>query len=314
MSECIAVIREFWKIWSQPHRLAAFRVLIKASLLLGALSELGWQLDRHYFSRRFPQLPISLAWSMLTVIFLVTVTQMGCSILLKVWDARRTRSSAAIRHQITALIAAYLADGTSYAEINRAAADSPQHFEACIAMALLRLRGSRLRCLRELPEVIGLRDKWIAGSRVGDEIQRRQAIELLSLLHDPAAVPALENALGDSSAGVVASAVRGLLQVTSYGKRGELLRSLQDRPLLVRVLTASEAADGEAPEMEVDLLPFARQAESADAWRASCSSLAALGASGRELLRTMSAQGEMGDAPAEALGAVLVALARGGTA
>ncbi len=314
MSECIAIIREFWKTWSQPHRRAALRVLIKASVLLGALSELGWQLNRHYFSHRLSQLPISLAWSMLTVIFLVTLTQMGCSILLKVWDARRTRSSAAARQQITALIADYLADGTNYAQINRAAADSPQHFEACVAMALLRLRGSRLRRLLELPEVIDLRDKWIAGSRAGDEIQRRQAIEQLSLLRDSAAVSALENALEDSSAGVVASAVRGLLQTSSYGKRGELLRSLQDRPLLVRVLTASEAADVEAPEMEEDVLPFARESETADAWRASCSSLAALGASGCELLRTMSAKGEMGDAPAEALGAVLVALARGGTA
>jgi hypothetical protein len=141
------------------------------------------------------------------------------------------------------------------------------------------------------------------------------------MLRDPAAIPALEKALEDSAAAVVVSAVRGLLLEPAYEKRVELLRSLEDRPLLVRVLTAREAGFSEAPAMEVEALrllsvtgDFTEEATCADARRAACSSLAALGDSGLDLLRRMSAAGEMGDAPAEALGAVLVALARGGSA
>ena len=321
----ILVVRQFWKTWSQPHRRAALWVAVKAATLMGALTELGWQLDRHFFSRAFPQLPISLAWSMLTVIFIVTGAQTVCSVALKIWDAKRARLAEAASHRLTTLIAGYLADGTPYGDVKKAAADSPKYFEACVAMTLLRLRGAKLQRLRQLPEAVRLRDKWMAESRKGDESKRRQALEQLGMLRDPAAIPSLENALEDSSAGVVVSAVRGLLLLPAYEKRLDLLRSLQDRPLLVRVLTAREAGFSEAPSIEVEALrlmelsasvtgDFTEEAASADARRAACSSLAALGDSGRDLLRRMSAAGEMGDAPAEALGDLLVAMARGGSA
>ena len=57
---------------------------------------------------------------------------------------------------------------------------------------------------------------------------------------------------------------------------------------------------------------FARVAENAETARASCAALAALGPMGRDLLHLMSALGEAGEAPAEALGEALAASAKGG--
>jgi len=325
-------VREFLRSCFEPHRRAALIALIKASALLGALSELGWLLNAHYFSRRFPQLPISLAWSMLSVIFLVMFTQVCGSLALKLRGARSIRLRAAAKQRFIALLAGYVAGGHPYGEIKSAAKDSPEEFESSVAAMLLGLRGSALRQLCDLPEVIELRLRWIERSRTGDDRERRYSVERLSLLHDPTLIPVLENALQDPVSGIVASAARGLLQMPSYPGREELLRSLPGRPYLVRVLTACESP-GDAPEFVVadaalDILHLlqaigVRTGEAdhrnplvrpVDMLRASCSALAALGADGRKRLQLMSAQGHGGEAPAEALGEVLAAAARGGMA
>jgi hypothetical protein len=320
----IARSRDFFKRCLEPHRRGALVALIKASLLIGVLSELGWLLNTRYFSRRFAQLPISLAWSMLSVIFLVTVTEVYGSLLLKLRSARVSRVREAASLRLTALVTAYISGEKEPEEIELAGRDSRKDLENCIATALLRLRGSALRRLCELPAVSKLRDKWIAQSRRGDAGQRRYAVEQMALLRDPATVPALEKALEDTVGAVEAAAVRGLLQLPSYQKRDELLQSLAGRSYLVRVLTACESADEASGvrerELEVgSLLALARAvgpveelAKEEAAARANCLALAAQGAVGLDSLRRMSAAGEAGDAPAEALGASLAAAARGG--
>jgi hypothetical protein len=367
--------RDFVKRWWQPQRRAAFVALIKASALLGALSELGWLLNTHYFSRRFPQLPISLAWSMLSMIFLITWMQVGCSVALKLKSGRSKRLSAEVNRRLTASLAGYVSGENRHEELKRAAVDSPHEFESSVAVVLLGLRGSALQRLCDLPEVIELRRKWIEKSRTGDDEGRRHALEQLGLLRDAALIPTLEHALEDSVAGVVASAVRGLLQMGSYRGRDELIRSLPNRSYLVRVLTACETPDDvarvgasaatadiaalaracghEGGGADLRPIPIAhdgdytqtrptkrqmrtaamevaahlrvaraipsielrpREYESADAVREGCSALAALGPRGHDLLRLMSAEGEAGEAPAEALGESLAAVARGGRA
>jgi hypothetical protein len=339
----IAQARDLMKRCFEPHRRGAFAVLIKASLLIGALSELGWLLDTRYFSRRFEQFPISLAWSMLSMIFLVTVTEVYGSLLLKLRSARLNRLSAEASLRLTAVVARYVSGESGPEEIGLAAKNSRKDLEKCIATALLQLRGSALRRMCELPVVAGLRDKWIAQSRRGDALQRRYAVEQMALLRDPSTIPALEKALQDRVEAVEAAAVRGLLQLPSYQKRDELLLSLAWRSYLVRVLTACESSDDASglalehlsmpmpgvPERELhpavdvrSLLALARaigsvaeleqEKENAGAARASCLALAAQGAAGVDSLRRMSAAGEAGDAPAEALGALLAAAARGG--
>jgi hypothetical protein len=218
------------------------------------------------------------------------------SIVVKVSTARRRRKSAEAVGRITDLLTAYISGEDCLDRIERAAENSPKDFESCIAMALLGLRGSALRRLRELPEVRGIREAWMIQSRRGDESSRRYAVEQLALLGDESVIPALEIALEDPVAAVVAAAVRGLMEMPSYGKREELLRSLPKRPHLVRVLTAR----GHAP----------RALQSPE--RESCSALAALGSTGRDLLMLMSAVGQAGDAPAEAISESLVEVARGG--
>ncbi len=297
--------------WFQPHRRAALLALVKASLLLGTLSELGWQLNEHYFSRFFPQFPISIAWSMLSMIFFTTWAQVSWSIALKLRSERGRRLSAAAQQRLTALLAEHISGENLRDEIKKASKESPGDFEACVVAALLGLRGAALRRLCELPEVAKLRTKWITRSRAGDEEQRRRAVEQMALLRDPAVIAALEAALRDPVAGVVAAAVRGLLRMPFYNKREQLIRSLGSRPFLVRVLTAREAAEENA--VAPAIFEAEGESESADVERARCSALAALGSTGHDLLRLMAALGEAGDAPAEALGQSLAAAARGGT-
>src|ERR1700722_238836 len=320
----IAQARDFIKRCFEPHRRGALVALIKASLMIGVLSELGWLLDTRYFSRRFAQLPISLAWSMLSMIFLVTVIEVYGSVILKLRSTRRSRLSEAASQRLTALVTAYISGEKEPEEIELAGRDSRKDLEKCIATALLQLRGSALRRLCELPAVAELRDKWMAQSRKGDAEQRRYAVEQMALLRDSVTIPALEKALGDPVRAVEAAAVRGLLQLPGYGKREELVQSVAGRSYLVRVLTACESADeaSGAREREVEggsLLALARAvgpgeelAKEEAAARASCLALAAQGATGLDSLRRMSAAGEAGDAPAEALGASLAAAARGG--
>jgi hypothetical protein len=203
------------------------------------------------------------------------------------------------------------------------AAEAPKHFEECLSLALLGARGSALLRLRELPTLTKLRESWIAKSQTGDSGERRYALDHLGMLQDPRSICAMEASLENANLGVQAAAVRGLLSMPSYGHRERLLRSLATRPFLVRVL-AGECFDDEAPsahrvvilapdrterEMRavveiVTRLGFAESNEFADAARA-------LGASGRDLLRILSAAGDAGEAPAEAFSILLTSLAKG---
>jgi HEAT repeat protein len=229
------------------------------------------------------------------------------------------------------LLTRYISGENVHQELERAAKESRKDLEQCIATALLRLRGTALERLRELPAVIELRNRWIARSRKGDDAERRYAVEQIGVVGDPAAIPALEKALQDPVGAVQAAAIRGLLNLRAYGKRDELIHSLPQRTYLVQVLTACESAatksrsvmpglrqlpvQGACPVDVESLLGLARAigaAESAEAARANCLVLAARGTVGLDSLRSLSAAGKAGDAPAEAYGASLAAAARGG--
>jgi len=279
---------------------AALVALAKAAALLGALSEVGWLLQTHYFSRYFPQLPISLAWSLLSMIFFIVVAQLTVSVGWKVTGARRQKQRAAATARTTELLTVYLAGADCHQSIEQAAGNSPRAFETCVAGALLRLRGSALNRLCDLPDVMELRDRWIASARSGGEGERRSAVEQLSLMNDPAAISALEAALDDPAATVAASAVRGLLRMPDYAGRDALVQSLPQRPYLVRVLTACENRT------------MQERAQPENRVRAALLELAARGPRGRSALRRMSAAGVAGDAPAEALSAELASAVRGG--
>jgi hypothetical protein len=223
------------------------------------------------------------------------------SVGLKVVGARRQKLRAAATARTSELMTAYLAGADCHRSLEQAAGNSPRAFETCVAGALLRLRGSALNRLCDLPDVMDLRDRWIASAQSGSEDERRSAVEQLSLLADPAAISALEKALEDPAAPVAASAVRGLLRMPDYGGRDALVQSLPGRPFLVRVLTACENRTVE------------ERARPDNRVRAAFSELAARGPKGRSALRRMSAAGVAGDAPAEALSAELASTARGGT-
>jgi hypothetical protein len=223
------------------------------------------------------------------------------SVGLKVTGARRAKLRAAATARTTELLTAYLAGADCHLSIEQAAGNSPRAFETCVAGALLRLRGSARNRLCDLPDVMDLRDRWITSAQSGSEAERRIAVERLSLLGDPAAISALEEALDDPAAPVAASAVRGLLRMPDYGGRDTLLQSLPHRPFLVRVLTACENRT------------LNERAHSTNRVRAALSELAARGPKGRSALRRMSAAGVAGDGPAEALSAELASTARGGT-
>ncbi|HTB15027.1 MAG TPA: hypothetical protein VK752_25825 [Bryobacteraceae bacterium] len=304
-------------------RRAALLALMKATALLGAVSGFTWVLHAYYFSRRFLELPLSLAWSLLTMVFVLMVGQAGLSAILKLRGARRRRSSSEITERLTVVLAEYMSGRTPRQQVTACAAEAPKHFEACLSLALLGARGSALLRLRELPTLTTLRENWIAKSRIGDAGERRYALDHLGMLQDPASISALEASLEDANPGVVAAAVRGLLSMPSYGHRERLLRSLGTRPFLVRVL-AGECFDDAAPsarrvvilapdrterEMRaaveiVTRLGFARSNDFADA-------APTLGATGRDLLRILSAAGDAGEAPAEALSSLLTSLAKG---
>ncbi len=252
---------------------------------------------------------------MLTVIFFTTWAQVIVSVALKIRGQRRSVHAAETNRRLAELLAAFIAGERVQEQIERAAKDSPRYFESRVSAALLGLRGSSLRRLRELPDVLALRGKWIRKSRSGDAEQRRSAVEQMALLRDPFVIPALENALQDSEAAVVACAARGLLQMDSYARREALLQSLPNRPYLVRVLTACESATlppmPAPPRLDPCVEKLLVEYESPIVARADCSALAALGSHGRDLLRLMAALGHAGDAPAEALGESLVAMAKG---
>src|SRR5262249_50965635 len=134
----------------------------------------------------------------------------------------------------------------------------------------------------------------------------------------------------------VAAAMRGLLRMPNYDQRERLVRSLPLQPLLVRVLTAGDADEPISEPLLPAPVPATAQIASTIALRhqelkiraqaveeamrlrrgvearMTCSVLAASGEEGRDLLRLMAAVGAAGDAPAEALGGVLAAAAKGG--
>ena len=91
------------------------------------------------------------------------------------------------------------------------------------------------------------------------------------------------------------------------------MAALRHRELRMREAAAEVAARLQFRQAIPSIAQCARESANLDTVRASCSALAALGARGRHLLERMSAAGEAGDAPAEALGESLAASARGGS-
>jgi hypothetical protein len=319
------------KGWFVPHRRAAIFALLKAAVLLGALWEYVWLWHTNYYSKRYPELPLSLAWAMLTAIAGITAAQAGCSSWLKVRSSRRRQASATARERLTELLTGYISGADIQDRINEAARDSPQDFEDCVTSALIGTRGAALERIKTLAAVTCLRDTWIKKTRRGNDLQRRYAVERLSLLRDSSTAMALEVAVEeDPSAGVVAAAIRGLLTIPDYAGRERLLESLPRRPYLVRVLTAGETPDSLARsiaastnvERRIPALNLTRRQRqvnlrstairSPDKVQATCATLATLGGAGRGLLHLMAALGQAGDAPAEALGELLTAGAKGG--
>ena len=337
-----AVFNGWVQSWSNPQRRSALYALLKTSILIAALWEHVWLWHTKFYSRLHPELPLSIAWSLLTVIAGITFAQIGCSGVLKARSARLRKHHAEISRRLTEMLAEFIAKGDFEDELIRFARHSTSTFEDCITSALLNTRGAAHARLCELPAMSILRDRWIDRLHRRDERDRRYAVEHLALLRDPQAIMALEFCLEDKCEGVVASAIRGLLQMPHYAEREKLLRSLPARPYLVRVLTAGESSQQESDERVFALTPqppqtitipdrrsilLLRQQElqlralavedamklrRKDTTRVSCSVLAASGAKGRGLLRFMAAAGDAGDEPAEALGGALAAAARGG--
>jgi HEAT repeats len=96
--------------------------------------------------------------------------------------------------------------------------------------------------------------------------------------------------------------------------RGVVLAALRHHQLKMRSAAVEVAAKLRLSRAIPGIAEYARQADTNTDARASCAALAELGSAGRDLLRQMSAAGEAGDAPAEALGAMMAASVRGGGA
>ena len=338
------VVANSWLLsWRQPQRRAAFYALGKSILVIGALWEYVWLWHTKYYSKHYVEVPLSIAWSLLTVIAGVTFALIGCSAVLKARSTRLRKQHAETSRRLTEMLAEFIAKGDFEDELIRYAHHSTSTFEECITNALLSTRGAAHERICELPAMAILRDRWIDSLHKRDERDRRYAVEHLALLRDPQATMALEYSLDDQSQGVVAAAIRGLLRMPGYTEREHLIRSLPNRPYLVRILTAGESPEEAPKEMEMAMTcgpqrePVAaqdrretlalRQRElqlraqaveeaiklrRAHTPRVSCSVLAASGAKGRGALGSMAASGDHGDAPAEALGGMLAATARGG--
>lgn len=333
------------RLWRRihPQRRAVFFALGKTILLIAALWEYVWLWHTKFYSKQYPELPLSLAWSLLTVIGGIIFGQIGCSAMLKARGLRLRKLHAELSRRMTEMLAEYIAKGDFEDEIARYANHSTAVFEECITSALLNTRGAAHQRLCELPAMAILRDRWIDQLHKRGERDRRHSVEHLALLCDPQAIMALEYSLEDRSDGVAAAAIRGLLRMPNYTGRQALVRTLPHRSLLIRVLTAGDAMEeapgrrdhaftlGLSPQPAADLhkplllrqreLQLRAQAmeeairlRRANSPRVSCSMLAASGAKGRGLLNGLAAAGESGDAPAEALGGVLAAAARGGRA
>lgn len=337
-----AVINGWMLSWENPQRRSALYALLKTTVLIGALWEYVWLWHTKFYSRQYPEVALSIAWSLLTVIAGITFAQIGCSAVLKFRSMRLRQSHAEIGRQLTEMLADFIAKGDFEDELIRFAKHSTSTFEECVTSALLNTRGAAHHRLCELPAMSILRDRWVDRLHHRDERERRYAVEHLALLRDPQAIMALEFCLEDASEGVVASAIRGLLRMPGYAERDKLIRSLPSRPYLVRVLTAGECAEQDSGDRAFALAPrppqtitipdrrttlLLRQQElqlralaveeairlrRTDTTRVSCAVLAASGAKGRGLLEFMAASGDAGDEPAEALGGALAAAARGG--
>lgn len=322
-----------FKSWRQPERRSALYALAKSTLLVASLWEYVWLWHTKFYSRHFVELPLSLAWSLLTVIAGITFGQIGCSAVLKIRSTRLRRMNADISRRLTSMLAGYISNGDFEDELIRFADHSTDSFEECVTIALLSTRGAAHERLCELPAMAILRDRWIDKLHKRGGQDRRYAVEHLALLREPQATMALEFALDDRDQGIVAAAIRGLLRMPGYRDREALVQSLPGRPYLVRVLTASEESPRElfAPlqpsfsvprqtielrhqelKMRAQAVEQAMRARRADAGLVSCSVLAASGVEGLNALRFMAAAGTGGDAPAEALGGLLAAVARGG--
>lgn len=301
--------------WLQTHQRAALYALAKSTILIGALWEYVWLWHTKYYSRHVAEVPLSLAWSLLTVIGGITFAQVGCSAVLKARSARLRKAEGDASAQLRSVLADYISGGNRELELQHHALESPAAFESCVTAAMLGTRGAAFDRLRALPSMTVLRDRWIGSLHRRNEQYRRHAVEHLALLRDPAAIMALEFTLDDKSAGVVAASVRGLLRVPGYTGRDALVRSIPGRPYLVRVLTAGESPQPmpapQDPPMRTHGMEEAVKSRRNDSARINCSVLAASGTEGRDLLHLMSALGTGGDAPAEALGVLLAGAAKG---
>jgi HEAT repeat protein len=247
------------RIWNRVLRelrnIGLDRILIagKAVLVIGLFFYPVWWVHIHLVSAQVSHVPLSLAISFVGVQVATILVELMASCLVKALDRVRVRRSARWRPVVGQHIAAYLAGEDRTWALRWLRRLRAADFEASLVEALANVRGEPRERLVDLAVKLGMLRRWQRRARRG-RLERKQAIECLSLLPGPESLAALQALLKDPAPSLRATTYRALIRLSSRTELDDVFRAAIRSPLFVRTLLASELRPY-APLLAMHALP-----------------------------------------------------------
>jgi hypothetical protein len=206
---------------------------------MGAVFYPVWWIHLHFTSSLLPSLPLSLAISFLGVQLAIIFLQLFASASVKKLEAMSKRRSAHWKAVIEPLLAAQIAGEDHSDHLRKLRYRRPVDFDACVASSLATLTGDSRESLSKLALSFGVVRHWQKLARRG-RLERKQAIECMTLLSPSVGRPALQPLLEHETPALQATLYRALIRVSSEKELNDLFRRTLRAPFFVRAVLAGE--------------------------------------------------------------------------
>lgn len=238
-----------WRRWRKQAneflarpRVVRVTVLLRVSCVVAVLLFLVWQIHIYGYGPRVRDVPLSLAYSFLTMQVLLVTVLLLLSSLLKSRSARAGAGSAevvpVVRHHLTE----YLHGDDRRRVLLRLCLWHGADVQRCILQFLSAVQGSARERLTGLAVLLQLPWVWEKVALYGTVEQRREAAHSLGLLALPRSRVALRKLLFDASPHVQTAACRALIALGRPEDIERVLLFSLEAPLMVRAILVSELA------------------------------------------------------------------------
>jgi len=220
--------------------LERIKIIGQSALVLVVLIVATWLIDTRILYQRLPNRALSLALAFLSMQGLAITTQLIISFWIKRSRETIIEKSRHTRPAIQEQVAAYVAGADLTSKLMSKSRHYRDQVEICVVEALMTVQGYGRDRMRALAVDLGLADRWKKRLSSRNADRRKENMEFLGLLAQPALRPVFEKCLSDPDPLVSAAACRSLLALGRDSDAAGLFRLAIEGPLMLRAMVAGD--------------------------------------------------------------------------